>query len=374
MKNSQRKNKLYGIGFLFAVVFCMMTTGISVSAAYKESTYSHVYDYSYYVANNKDLSSTIRSSRTKALAHFVEHGMAQGRQAIASFNVKIYRQNYPDLSKLYGTNYKKYYEHWQKVGYKTRFAKHPIAYYSFKLNIDPNGGSYNGSAKETIEKHHYGRVITLKTPVRSGYEFDGWRLTTGMGTLSGSKFKYTMDRKGTNRITAKWLKVTTARYTGASKIADVALTQLGNGGEKYWEYFSDVFSSPQEWCCMFVTWCAYKSGMIDSKATYCTFGSGHYPRTASQRELATQFAKRGQLKLAPSGYKPQKGDIIFFSYNSDKTNYQSYSHVGIVVDCTDSQVITVEGNTGTYNKYTSYVKKKTYDLDNSRLAAYGIIK
>lgn len=375
MKNSQRKNKSAGLGFLFAVVFCMMITGISVSAAtYKEKDYNKVYDYEYYVTHNTDISASIRSSRVKSLLHFVEHGMAEGRQANSYFNVKVYKANYPDLAAVYGTNYIRYYMHFQLVGYKTRFAKHSLSYYSFTLTVDPNGGTYGSSSDPVTIKHHYGRVITLKTPVRSGYVFAGWRLTEGHGTLSGSKFKYTMDRKGTNKVTAQWTRNTAGRYSGAYKIADVALTQLGNGGETYWNYFSDIFSSPQEWCCMFVSYCAYKAGFISSTASYESFGNGRFPRTANQRELASQFAKRGQLRLASSGYKPEKGDIIFFSYNSDKTNYQSYSHVGIVVDCTDTQVITVEGNTGTYNKYTSYVKKKTYDLDNSRLASYGIIK
>ena len=368
-------SKLSIFSLFILALACTMLLSIGVSAdTYKESDYSRVYDYEYYVKNNKDLSSSIRSSRTKALTHFVEHGMAQQRQAISYFNVKLYKSNYPDLAKLYGTNYKKYYEHFQKVGYRLRFAKHPLSYYSFELTVDPNGGKYKNSTKDTILKHHYGRKITLSEPVRDDYEFVGWKLVKGRGTLSGKTFVYTMDRKGVNTIRAQWAKEAEASYSGASKIADVALTQLGNGGETYWNYFSDIFSSPQEWCCMFVSYCAYKAGLISKTASYESFGNGHFPRTANQRELATQFAKRGQLRLRSTGYKPQKGDIIFFSYNSDKSNYQSYSHVGIVVGTSGDEVITVEGNTGTYNKYTSYVKKKTYALDNSRIASYGIIK
>ena len=37
-------------------------------------------------------------------------------------------------------------------------------------------------------------------------------------------------------------------------------------------------------------------------------------------------------------------------------------------------VYTVEGNTGTYDRHTSYVKEKSYDLDATRVAAYGLIK
>ncbi len=381
MKNSRRKNiKITGIGFLFAILFCTMITAVGVSAAsYRESDYSRVYDYSFYVKHNKDLSSSIRNSRTLALKHFVEHGMAQGRRAIISFNVKAYKKNYPELQKLYGNNYRKYFLHWQSVGYKTRYGQYLLSHYTFAVRINPNGGKYNGKKAAAVVYRHYGSTITLAKPTRSGYTFKGWKLTSGHGTVKGSKFKFTMSVKGTNEIKAKWSKTISTRYSGAYKIANYAKTQLGKGGQTYWNYFWC-----DEWCCMFVTYCANKVGFVSSDATDMSMGSGRFPKTASQRELASVFKSKGQLKYASSGYKPKKGDIIFFvSSGGSKTNTSSYCHTGIVYGTSGNKIITIEGNTGTYNRYTSYVKECTYDpTDPStynyskacRIAAYGIIK
>ena len=46
---------------------------------------------------------------TAVLKHFVVHGMSEGRQASAKFNVKKYKNNYKDLRKAYGNNFKSYY-------------------------------------------------------------------------------------------------------------------------------------------------------------------------------------------------------------------------------------------------------------------------
>ena len=72
--------------------------------------------------------------------------------------------------------------------------------------------------------------------------------------------------------------------------------------------------------------------------------------------------------------RPKRGDIIFFSNYSDKSYYQGYRHVGIVTGSDSKYVYTVEGNTVTYNKYTSKVAKKSYELSSTKIAAYGIIK
>lgn len=52
------------------------------------------------------------------LKHFVNYGMAEGRQAIASFNVSSYRLQYADLRNAYGKNWKNYYLHYVKYGQK----------------------------------------------------------------------------------------------------------------------------------------------------------------------------------------------------------------------------------------------------------------
>jgi GH25 family lysozyme M1 (1,4-beta-N-acetylmuramidase) len=74
--------------------------------------YSPVYDYQYYLDHNPDLAKWYKDDDMAMLQHFVNHGMAEGRQASAEFNVAIYRSNYPDLQKAFGNNLVQYYNHY----------------------------------------------------------------------------------------------------------------------------------------------------------------------------------------------------------------------------------------------------------------------
>lgn len=48
----------------------------------------------------------------KYLQHFVEHGMAEGRQATATFNLAAYKNRYADLRAAFGSNNVSYYMHY----------------------------------------------------------------------------------------------------------------------------------------------------------------------------------------------------------------------------------------------------------------------
>ena len=52
----------------------------------------------------------------KALKHFVEHGMQEGRQGTAEFNVYAYKARYADLRSVYGDDLVKYYMHYIRAG------------------------------------------------------------------------------------------------------------------------------------------------------------------------------------------------------------------------------------------------------------------
>ena len=80
--------------------------------------YSVVYDYDYYVAHNKDVIDYYGDDKQAVFNHFLKRGMIEARQAIESFNVKIYRDNYEDLRKAFDKDIPKYYQHYIKYGKK----------------------------------------------------------------------------------------------------------------------------------------------------------------------------------------------------------------------------------------------------------------
>ena len=90
----------------------------NATTVYKGVDYAVVYDFNYYIAKYDDLKKVFRYDEEGALAHFVENGMGEGRQAKDSFDVKSYRNQYADLRKAFGSNLKLYYEHYINTGKK----------------------------------------------------------------------------------------------------------------------------------------------------------------------------------------------------------------------------------------------------------------
>ncbi len=87
------------------------------SSIYEGIDYSKVYDYSYYINHNPDIYAVLGDDPKVVLKHFVEFGMSEGRQAIDSFNVHIYRERYFDLNNAFGDDMKAYYIHYIDSGY-----------------------------------------------------------------------------------------------------------------------------------------------------------------------------------------------------------------------------------------------------------------
>lgn len=91
---------------------------VGAITTYKGVDYSAVYDYSYYRKKYGDLVAAFGNDDAKFIAHFVECGMSEGRQAKSSFNVYSYKNTYGDLRAAFGNDLKKYYMHYVNCGAK----------------------------------------------------------------------------------------------------------------------------------------------------------------------------------------------------------------------------------------------------------------
>lgn len=88
------------------------STSASIPAIYKGIDYSPVYNYEYYKKSYADLRAAFGNDEKKYLQHFVENGMAEGRQATATFNLTAYKNRYADLRAAFGSNNVSYYMHY----------------------------------------------------------------------------------------------------------------------------------------------------------------------------------------------------------------------------------------------------------------------
>ena len=75
--------------------------------------YSAIYDYNFYISHNPDLA---QYTQEQAFQHFVEHGMEEGRQGNAEFNVYNYRARYADLMDWLDNDLRSYYIHYKDHG------------------------------------------------------------------------------------------------------------------------------------------------------------------------------------------------------------------------------------------------------------------
>ena len=84
--------------------------------------YSKVYDFNFYINKYADMKKYYQFDDESALKHFVEHGMAEGRQGSSTFDLGSYKNSSPDLRKYYGNDNSKYYIHYINHGYKENRA------------------------------------------------------------------------------------------------------------------------------------------------------------------------------------------------------------------------------------------------------------
>ena len=73
---------------------------------------------------------------------------------------------------------------------------------NYDLTINPNGGSYNGSTETKTSSVTYGTDVDISDPVRDGYTFTGWTVSSDKASLNGKTFNI-----GTEdcTLTANWV-------------------------------------------------------------------------------------------------------------------------------------------------------------------------
>lgn len=83
---------------------------------YQGVDYSAVFDVDYYLNNNSDIKAAFGADEDAAFMHFINSGMAEGRQGKSSFNVFSYKNRYKDLRTIFGNDLRSYYLHYISSG------------------------------------------------------------------------------------------------------------------------------------------------------------------------------------------------------------------------------------------------------------------
>ena len=73
------------------------------------------------------------------------------------------------------------------------------------LKVDPNGGSWNGSADIQSFRENYGTAMSILHPVRTGYTFSGWVKSEPFnGSLNNAVYTFGAADGATDVLTASW--------------------------------------------------------------------------------------------------------------------------------------------------------------------------
>ena len=86
----------------------------------------------------------------------------------------------------------------------------------------------------------------------------------------------------------------------------------------------------EEWCAMFVSFCLY----------YADIPAEWFPREAECGRWKAQLENIGAYEERGGDYVPQKGDLVFFNYDSDSTP----DHIGIVADTAENRIFVIAGD------------------------------
>lgn len=121
-----------------------------------------------------------------------------------------------------------------------------------------------------------------------------------------------------------------------------------------------------EWCCAFAMACAKTVGGLLNTVIPLTYSCTTLAGYGRDNKFGSKFIKGPRNG---NNIKPQPGDLILFNWENSGSIYDS-DHVGIVYAVKDTIIYTIEGNTGTYDRYTSRVKRKEYSYTSRVINGY----
>lgn len=94
------------------------TTSSSQSITISDTSYDNIaFNASYYANKHKDVYNTCGDNAKALYDHFINSGMAEGRQSSEQFNISVYKANNQDLIDAFGDDFMKYYNHFIEYGY-----------------------------------------------------------------------------------------------------------------------------------------------------------------------------------------------------------------------------------------------------------------
>ncbi|MBQ7977252.1 MAG: InlB B-repeat-containing protein [Clostridia bacterium] len=143
---------------------------------------------------------------------------------------------------------------------------------SYTLTINPNGGTWGGSTSNSTKTQNYATTLDLGTPTRTGYTFNGWTLSSGSGSLSGTTYTY---GAGAGTVKANW---TINSYTITAESGGNGT--VSGGGTYNYNTSVTLTATPNEGY-KFVNWTNASGTSVSTNASYTFTATADVTYTAN---------------------------------------------------------------------------------------------
>ena len=221
---------------------------------YDGVNYQMIFNPAYYLKAYPDVNSYVAGDYQRALIHFVQYGMSEGRRGNEIFDVKFYKNDNIDLQNAYGNDLKKYYYHYLTYGLtEGRQASENFDVKSYRFRYTKLQKAY-GSDYKLCTSHYisFGKAEGLDaTPLRYKVDFisDGQLIKRESvlctrdavaPNIAKNGYVLSWDKKYNNvvsdmTVTAQWTPATlSVKYDATGGIVSNGskkVTYLGNYGD-----------------------------------------------------------------------------------------------------------------------------------------------
>ncbi len=227
------------------------------------------------------------------------------------------------------------------------------------VTVNPNGGSWNGSAGNSTVTGSFTGTFAPKNPTRSydgsyHYTFDGWEISSGGGSLSGGTYTFGASN-GTLR--AKW-KATAHSYTD-TVTASPTCTETGTTKHTCscgYTYNSYPAALGHQWSSVTYTWngtsACTAAGVRTYTATFSNTAFSTQTKTESISIDPTNHASYGQSLDSASVSEPTytaagfTGNIVCDGCHAVLTEGESVPALRALIDLDDISVEDISGTDG----------------------------
>lgn len=124
LKNEQDIDDMSKLIFIRMYDYVLSLSQQVIAAPSSNNTYDNaIFSAQYYATKYPELVTVLGNDELALYNHFLNSGMAEGRQGCATFNVQMYIMYNPDLQQVFGDDIVAYYHHYLNNGqYEGRLA------------------------------------------------------------------------------------------------------------------------------------------------------------------------------------------------------------------------------------------------------------